>query len=73
MEQVAASSNHIQIVSDGSSNIAKERVENVSFLVNGVSYYWKSTSIGATTAGANWTVDHVIQNALEITINNLKR
>jgi hypothetical protein len=43
---------HIQIVSDRSDNINKRKVENVSFLVNGISYYWTSTVIGAIKAGA---------------------
>jgi len=37
--KVAAAADHIQIVSDGSSNIAKVRVENVTFLAGGILYY----------------------------------
>jgi hypothetical protein len=42
VQKVATASSHIQIVTDGSSNINKVRVENTSFLVDGISYYWNS-------------------------------
>jgi hypothetical protein len=51
--ETACKADYIQIVSDGSANIVKTRVENVSFLVDGLSYYWKSTKIGAKKAGAD--------------------
>jgi hypothetical protein len=70
---VAAAEEHIQIISDGSSNIAKIRVENVSFMAGGISYYWKSTGIGAIRAGSDWTLDHLKGQALEITMGNLKK
>jgi hypothetical protein len=54
------------MISDGSSNIVKESVENVSFLVRGISYYWKRTSIGATKAGPEWTLANLKVQALEI-------
>ncbi len=71
--KVAAAADHIQIVSDGSSNIAKVRVENVTFLAGGISYYWKSTGIGAIRAGSDWTLDHLKDQAFEITMGNLKK
>lgn len=37
--EVVSKADHIQIVADGSANIAKTRVENISFLVNGTSFY----------------------------------
>jgi hypothetical protein len=64
---VARSTKTLQLVSDGSSTIFKERVENVSFMVNGFSFYWQSKPLGATTASADWTVDHILQAAEEIT------
>ncbi len=73
VEAIADAVSHIQIVSDGSSNITKERVENISFLVGGISYYWKSTAIGAVQAGADWTVKNVLKYAKEITKDSLDR
>lgn len=67
VQTVADALAHIQIVTDGSSNIGKVRVENTSFLVDGISYYWSSVAIGAIKAGADWTVDNVIKSAKEIT------
>jgi F0F1-type ATP synthase delta subunit len=49
------------------------RVENTSFLVDGISYYWNSIAIGATKAGAEWTVANIIENAKDITKNALER
>ncbi|KAI1002523.1 hypothetical protein K3495_g5678 [Podosphaera aphanis] len=73
VQAVADSSKYIQIVSGGSFNISKHRVENISFLVNGISYYWRSTAIEATRAGAEWTTNHVISAATEITRGDLRR
>ena len=36
---VADAANHLQIVTDGSANIAKLRVENTSFFVDSISDY----------------------------------
>jgi len=52
VQLIADAASHIQIVTDGSSNIGKVRVENTSFLVDGISYYWNSIGIGAVKAGA---------------------
>jgi hypothetical protein len=60
-------------VSDGSNNINKKKVENVFFLVDGISYYWASTVISAIKAGAIWTAVNVKKHALVITNSNLKR
>jgi hypothetical protein len=68
---VADAASHIQIVADGSSNIGKIRVENTSFLVDGISYYWNSVGIGAIKAGASWIVKNVIKGANEITRGSL--
>ncbi|KAI1006599.1 hypothetical protein K3495_g1621 [Podosphaera aphanis] len=73
VEEIAAASQNIQIDSDGSSNIARERVDNISLLVGDISFYWKSKAIGATAAEADWTVQHVLEAAKEITKGNLER
>lgn len=73
VQAVADAASYIQIVSDGSSNVTKTRIENISFLTGGISYYWRNTGIGATSVGAQRTADHVRKAALEITRNNLKR
>ena len=73
VQGIADAATHIQIVSDGSDNINKKKVENVSFLVDGISYYWASTAIGAIKAGAVWTAANVKKHALAITKGNLKR
>ena len=52
VQAVADAAHYIQIVSNGSSNIAKTRIENISFLVSSVLYYWRNTGIGATSADA---------------------
>jgi hypothetical protein len=52
IQGIANAATYIQIMSDRSDNINKKKVENVSFLVEGVSYYWTSTAIGAIKAGA---------------------
>jgi hypothetical protein len=71
--QVADSSNTLQICSDGSANIARTRVENTSFIVQGIHFYWKTIGIGSISAGAEWTVKNVIQDAKDITQSNLSR
>jgi hypothetical protein len=58
---------------NGLDNINKRKVKNVSFLVEGVSYYWASTVIGAIKAGAIWTAANIKKHALIITNSNLKR
>jgi hypothetical protein len=73
VQAIADAATHIQIVSDGSNNINKRKVKNVSFLVNGRSYYWTSTVLGAIKAGAVFTATNIKKHALEITNNNLKR
>ena len=73
VQAIADAATHIQIVSDGSDNINKRKVENVSFLVDGISYYWASTAIGAIKAGAIQTAANVKKHALAITNGNLKR
>jgi hypothetical protein len=57
--KVTTKANYIQIIADGSANISKVRIENTSFLVDGKSYYWKSTEIGAEKAGADWSIKNV--------------
>ena len=53
VQKVADEAKFIQIVSDGSSNVSKHRVENVSFMTgSGSSFYWKSTAIGGVKTGA---------------------
>jgi hypothetical protein len=37
--EIATAANHIQIVSDASNTINKKKIENVSFLVDNISYY----------------------------------
>lgn len=71
--ETACNASYIQIVSDGSANIAKQRVENVSFIVDGLSYYWNSTEIGAQKAGADWSLANIKKCAKEICLNNLKK
>ena len=39
VDSVADTISHIQIFTNGSSNITKTRVENTPFLVDGISYY----------------------------------
>ena len=60
-------------MADGSANIAKTRVENVSFLVNGRSFYWNSKAIGAETAGADWSIKNIKRCARDITGENLRK
>ena len=71
VQTIANKSKYIQVVSDGSANIARVRVENTSFLVDGISYYWRLVGIGAIKAGASWSFENVISNAREITNNQL--
>jgi hypothetical protein len=71
--EVAMAAEHIQIVSDASNTINKKKVENVSFLVDGISYYWSSTALGTAKAGAEWTLANVKKAALAITSGNLLR
>ena len=73
VQLVADAASYIQIVTDGSSNISKVRVENTSFLVDGILYYQNSIGIGAVKAGLAWTVKNVIKNAKEITKGALYR
>jgi hypothetical protein len=71
--ETAYNASYIQIVSDGSANIAKQCIENVSFLIDGLSYYWNSTEIGAQKAGGDWSLANIKKCAKEITLNNLKK
>jgi hypothetical protein len=68
---IAMAANHIQIVTDGSGNISKERVENVCFIVGGISYYWNCSIVGAIRATAEWTIENVIKEAKQITQGQL--
>ena len=71
--ETACNADYIQIVSEGSANISKQRVENVSFVVGGLSYYWNSTEIGAQKAGADWSLANIKKCANAITLGNLKK
>jgi hypothetical protein len=72
--QQADSTNYIQIVTDGSSNISKRRVENTSFLINNISFYWKSHALAADdTTDAESGIDLLYQDAIDITRGNLGR
>lgn len=76
VRQIADDATHIQLVCDGSSNITKDRVENISFLVDKISYYWQTTKVdgtGATTAGSDWSKSHIINTATDITRDRLHR
>jgi hypothetical protein len=73
VSKLAANCKSIQIISDGSANIAKTRVENISFMLGDISFYWQSTAIGAIKAGADWTVKHVWDAAKVITSNCLPK
>jgi len=71
---VADSYKMIQIVSDGSSNVSKNRIENISFLANGVSYYWHSMALERMASiTSEWTVDACVKAAGEITRQRLIR
>ena len=73
VEAVADSSSYIQIVQDGSSNIAKERIENISFIVGDESYYWQTTAVGAAKASAEATTENIVEEAKKITKGDLTR
>jgi hypothetical protein len=66
VQLIADAVSHIQIITDSSSNISKVRVENISFLVDGILYYWNSIGISTIKAGVAWIVKNVIKNAKEI-------
>ena len=53
VQAIADGASNIQIVTDGSTTIARTRVENVSFLVDNILYYWKSIGVGAVKIGAD--------------------
>lgn len=67
MEAVADAAQSIQVFQDGSLNFSKVRVENVSILVGGISYYLKSIGLGPVVAFDESNVVHVIKMAKEIT------
>jgi hypothetical protein len=57
--KIVSKVNYIQIVANGSVTIAKTRVENVSFLVNSMSFYWKSIEISAQKARVEFLVKNI--------------
>ncbi|RKF81884.1 hypothetical protein GcM3_030035, partial [Golovinomyces cichoracearum] len=71
--EVALAAQYIQIVTDGSGNISKWRVENVCFLVNNISYYWSTKAVGSIRATTEWTVSNLLQEAKAITQDQLWR
>ena len=74
VQKVADEAKYIQIVSDGSSNVSKHRVENISFMTgSGSSFYWKSTAIGGVKTGAEYSCNHLVEAAQEITRGDLRR
>ena len=73
VQSIADSASNIQIVTDGSTNIAKTCIENVSFLVDNILYYQKSIGVGAVKIGADWSVRNLVDSAKEITQNALNR
>ncbi|RKF84223.1 hypothetical protein GcM1_136006, partial [Golovinomyces cichoracearum] len=54
-QEVVDNTSDLQLVTDGSANMAKVHIENTSFLIDGVSFYHASTSIGFQTASAQLT------------------
>ncbi|RKF66778.1 hypothetical protein GcC1_110017 [Golovinomyces cichoracearum] len=53
--------------------MAKVRIENTSFLIDGVSFYHASTAIGFQTASAQFTYNNVVKHARELTHGNLAK
>ncbi|RKF76666.1 hypothetical protein GcC1_070018 [Golovinomyces cichoracearum] len=73
VQEVVDNTSCLQIVTDGSANMAKVRIENTSFLIEGVSFYNASTAIGFQTASAQFTYNNVVKHARELTHRNLAK
>ena len=73
VQSITDSASNIQIVTDGSANIAKTRVENVSFLVDNILYYQKSIGVGVVKIGADQSIRNLVDSVKEITQNALNR
>ena len=71
--EITTAANYIQIVSDALNTINKKKVENVSFLINNISYYQSSTALRTAKAGVIQTVTNVKKAAITITSRNLLR
>jgi hypothetical protein len=67
------SSSNIGIVADESTNITGTRIENISVIVKGTSYFWSNESLEDRNATADATIQSIKQKALDITQGDLKR
>ncbi|KAF7926468.1 hypothetical protein BELL_0275g00120 [Botrytis elliptica] len=70
---LADAASRIQFISDGSANIMKTRVENVSFMIGAQSFYWRSTAIDDGPQDAEFTLNHVAAAAREVTKGDLSK
>jgi hypothetical protein len=71
--EIINTSSNISIVADESTNISGTRIENISVIVKGTSYFWSNESLEDKNATANATVQSIKQKALDITQGDLKR
>jgi hypothetical protein len=73
VDRIIDSSSNIGIVSDESTNISGTRIENVSVVVKGTSYFWSNESLEDKNATADTIIKSIKQKALDITKGDLKR
>ncbi|RKF75795.1 hypothetical protein GcM1_231038, partial [Golovinomyces cichoracearum] len=73
VQEVVDNTSGLQIITDGSANMAKVRIENTSFLIYGVLFYHTSTAIGFQTASAHFTYNNVVKHARELNHGNLAK
>jgi hypothetical protein len=70
---IIKSSNNIGIIADESTNITGIRIENISVIVKGISYFWSNESLEDRNATAEATINSVKEKAINITNGDLKR
>lgn len=73
VEQVLKASPYLGLVADESSNIAGDRIENVSVICKGTAYHWASTNLEDRDATADSAVKSLKEAVQEITQGQLER
>lgn len=64
---------YLGLITDESTNINNERIENMSVSCKGTTYHWRSVSLGEKSANADATVNAVKQCAMEVTDGDTSR
>ncbi|RDL32500.1 uncharacterized protein BP5553_08956 [Venustampulla echinocandica] len=73
VQEVIDKSTYVGIVSDGSSNVSRARVENIMVIAKGQAYYWKTSEVGSVTASAQWSLRYIHNIVKELTKDRVEK